>query len=124
MRVKSNLFTINGQPFLAPDENVSVSYEDIDSDESGRDEAGYMHRVVVRYKVGTWTFEFSHITEEEKQYMESLFPDAPDFEFGHPSRKDASVQEVTTAYRSKYSIVWRNARTGTWNNYHFNIIEC
>lgn len=124
MRVKSDLFTINGKPFLAPDENVAVSYEDIDSDESGRDEAGYMHRVVVRYKVGTWSFEFSHLTEEEKQYMESLFPDAPDFEFGHPSRKDANVQEVTTAYRSKYGIVWRNARTGIWNNYKFNIIEC
>lgn len=124
MRVKSDLFTINGKPFLAPDANVSMSYEDIDGEESGRDEAGYMHRVVVRYKVGTWSFEFSHLTEEDKQYMESLFPDAPDFEFGHPSRLDATVQEVTTCYRSKYSISWYNARMGQWRNYKFNIIEC
>ena len=123
-RVKSDIFTINGKPFLAPDADVAVSYEDIDSEESGRDEAGFMHRVVVRYKVGTWSFEFSHITEEEKQYMESLFPDAPDFQFGHPSRRDASITEVTTAYRSRYGISWQNARTGAWRNYKFNIIEC
>lgn len=124
MRAKSDLFTINGQPILAPDEDVTMSYEDLDSSESGRDEAGNMHRVVVRYKVGTWSFEFDYITEEEKNYMESLFPDEPTFELGHPSRRDASVQETTTCYRSKYSLNWRNAKTGLWRNYKFNIIEC
>lgn len=123
MRALTGLFTINGKPMFAPDANVEVQYSDVDASDSGRDESGFMHRIVVRYKLGTWSFVYSHLTEEEKKYMESLFPDAPDFEFGHPSRLDASVQETTTCYRSNYGIAWRDAR-GDWKNYKFNIIEC
>lgn len=115
---------INGVPMLVPDSEVGVSYEDLDSADSGRDESGAMHRVPVRYKVGSWSFSYNHLTEAEKQYMESLFPDAADFEFTHPDRLDASVSVTSRAYRSKYSISWKNARTGMWNNYGFNIIEC
>lgn len=124
MRQKTDLFTINGVPMLAPDAEVSVSYEDLDTSDSGRDESGVMHRVVARYKVASWGFNYSNLTEDEKQYMENLFPDAPSFTFGHPSRKDASVTEETICYRSKYGITWQNARTGHWSGYSFNIIEC
>lgn len=109
---------------LLPDEEVSISYEDLDASDSGRDESGYMHRIVVRHKVASWGFSYSHLTEEEKRYMESLFPDAASFAFGHPSREDSSAQEETICYRSKYALSWKNARTGLWNNYGFNIIEC
>lgn len=124
MRQKTDLFKINGKPMLVPDANVSVNYEDLDSSDSGRDESGVMHRVVARYKVASWGFTYSSLTEEEKQYMESLFPDAPSFTFTHPARKDAGVMEDTICYRSKYGISWHNARTGLWNGYSFNIIEC
>ena len=124
MRATTELFKINGVPMLVPDSEVGVSYEDLDSADSGRDESGAMHRVPVRYKVGSWSFSYNHLTEAEKQYMESLFPDAADFEFTHPDRLDASVPVTSRAYRSKYSISWKNARTGLWNNYGFNIIEC
>lgn len=120
---KTDLFTINGKPMFFPDADIEVQYNDVDASDSGRDESGYMHRIVARYKLGTWSFVYSNITEAEKQYMESLFPDAPDFEFGHPSRHDASVQEVSTCYRSNYGIVWRDTG-GNFKNYKFNIIEC
>lgn len=124
MRDTTELFLINGKPLLVPDSEVGVSYEDLDSADSGRDESGVMHRIPVRYKVASWSFSYEHLTEAEKQYMENLFPDAADFSFTHPSRTDASVAVTTRAYRSKYSISWKNARTGLWNNYSFNIIEC
>ena len=124
MRAKTERFTINGAPMLAPDASVSVNYEDLDASDSGRDESGYMHRIMVRSKVGSWKFEYAHLTEEEKQYMENLFPDTATFQFGHPSRLDADVMEVTTCYRSKYGINWKNARTGLWNGYSFSIIAC
>lgn len=124
MRATTELFQINGVPMLVPDADVVVSYEDLDASDAGRDEAGYMHRILVRHKVGSWKFEYAHLTEEEKKYMENLFPEAATFQFQHPSRKDASVMEVTTCYRSKYSISWRNARTGLWSGYGFSIIEC
>ena len=120
----TDLFLINGQPMLAPDADISFSYEDLDSSDSGRDESGVMHRIVVRYKVGSWSFEFSHLTEADMQYMESLFGETPDFLFTHPSRTNSGEQVTTKCYRSKYGIAWHNAKTGMWRNYKFNIIEC
>ena len=123
MRPYLNLFMINGKPILAPDEEVGFNYEDLDSSDSGRDQSGIMHRIVVRYKVPSWSFSYSNLTEEEKQYMESLFPDEPTFQFSHPSRKNGEY-ETTECYRSKYGISWKNARTGLWSGYSFNIIAC
>lgn len=123
-RVKSDLFQINGVPMFAPDAEIDFSYEDIDDSDSGRDESGYMHRIVVRYKVMSGSFVFSHISGEDYRYMESLFPDEPEFDFTRPSRLDSSVPVTTKCYRSKYGISWQNAVTGQWRNYKFNIIEC
>ena len=39
-------FLINGKPMLVPDAGMKFSYEDLDSSESGRDQSGYMHRVI------------------------------------------------------------------------------
>ena len=124
MRDTTELFKINNVPMLLPDEEVAVSYEDLDSSEAGRDESGVMHRIPVRYKVGAWNFSYSHLTEEEKQYMESLFPESANFTFLHPSRHDANTSEQTLCYRSKYDISWKNARTGLWSGYSFSVIEC
>lgn len=124
MRPTTDLFTVNGRPMLVPDSQVSVSYEDLDSADAGRDEAGYMHRILVRSKIPSWSFSYSHLTEAEKQYMEGLFGEAATFRFGHPSRLDAAQTEFTQCYRSKYGISWQNARTGLWAGYSFQIIGC
>ena len=124
MRAYSSEFFVNGQPMLVPDEEVQHNYEDLDDASSGRDESGVMHRTVVRYKVGSWSFSYSHLTEEEKQYMENIFPEEPDFVFTHPSRLNATLSEDTRCYRSKYSLSWKNSRTGLWSGYGFNVIEC
>lgn len=124
MRPTTNLFKINDKPMLVPDEEVGVNYEDLDASDSGRDQSGVMHRVVVRYKVPSWSFSYSHLTEEEKRYMESLFADEPTFKFTHPGRLDAAEAVETTCYRSKYGISWKNASTGLWSGYAFNIISC
>jgi hypothetical protein len=124
MRDLSTDFFINGKPLLVPDEQVQHSYEDLDSAASGRDESGYMHRFVERYKVGAWAFSYGHLTEQEKQYMEALFPDTPTFTFRHPSRLDAATAEDTVCYRSRYALSWKNARTGLWSGYGFSVIQC
>ena len=123
MREKTELFKVNGRPLLVPDAGVKIGYEDLDNSSSGRDEAGYMHREVVRYKVPNWEFSYEALTEEERQYMESLFPDAPTFTFTHPGRLNSEPEE-RKCYRSKYSIAWQNARTGLWNGYGFKIVAC
>ena len=124
MRGTTQLFQINGKPMLIPDAEVSVSYEDIDAADAGRDESGFMHRVPVRYKVASWNFSYDQVTEEEKRYMEDLFPDSGDFLFTHPDRKDAGVSREDRCYRSKYTISWRDAARGVWKGYSFSIISC
>lgn len=124
MRKTTNHFTVNGKPLLAPDAEVTVTYTDLDAEDSGRDASGVMHRIPLRYKVGSWDFSYGLLTEEERQYMESLFPDAATFVFGHPARRDAAQQEHTVCYRSKYGISWRDVRTGLWSGYSFSIVEC
>ena len=123
MRSKTEKFLINGLPLLAPDGEVSVSYEDLDGSDAGRDQNGKLHRSVVRYKVASWAFRYENLTEEERQYLESLFPDEPTFQFTYPSRGDAETLITTECYRSKYGIAWRNIRTGLWRGLQFNIIE-
>ena len=120
----TNIFQIDGSPMFPPDEDMELSFEDLDDSDSGRDESGYMHRIVVRYKVGTWSFVYSHITNEEYAYMCSLFDGKSEFIFTHPSRLDCESSEDTTAYCSKYGIVWHSAKTKDYRNFKFNIIEC
>ncbi len=124
MRSLTNLFLINGVPFLTPDTQVEASFEDLDSADAGRDESGVMHRIPVRYKVGAWTFHYENLTEEEKNYMENLFPDTADFQFTYPNRRDSQTPVTVRAYRSKYALSWKNARTGLWGDYSFTVIGC
>lgn len=124
MRGTIDKFRINNKPMLAPDSEVAMSFADLDSEESGRDESGYMHRVVVAYKVGTWSFTYSNITDAEKEYIDGLFQNSPDFEFVHPDRTRPGALRVIRAYRSNYGVSWKSAKTGLWKNYSFNIIAC
>ena len=124
MRKTTELFMIDDSPMPVPDADVEVSYEDIDAADAGRDQAGFMHRIPVRTKVPSWKFSYEHLTEEDKAYLETLFADKATFLFTHPDRLDATKSVQTRCYRSKYSITWRSARLGLWNNYSFHIIAC
>ena len=111
------LFLIDGQPMLLPDRDVEVRYEDIDAAAAGRDESGVMHRIPVRQNVCSWTFTYSLLTREQKQYMDSLFAGKATFRF-------TCGGETRTCYRSGVTVTWRNAKTGLWRGYGFSIIEC
>lgn len=124
MKTLMQEFRVNGKPLFAPDADMDMGFEDIDSADAGRSEDGYMHRIMVRHLVGKWTFSYDHVTEAEYQYIESLFPENSTFTFTHPKRTNSSELEDTECYRGKYSISWKNARTGEWRNYKFSIIEC
>ena len=122
--VLTELYKIDGMPMVAPDADVQMSFEDLDSAQSGRDEAGFMHRILVRRKVGVWEFSYSHLTGQEYAYMMSILPKGGSFVFTHPSRQDSTVAEDTHAYISKYGIVWHSAKTDSYRNLTFSVIEC
>ena len=117
-------YLIDGKPMLAPDEDVEMSFEDLDASDSGRDESGVMHRLPVRYKVGSWNFVYSSLSQEEFAYMQSILPQAGSFTFTHPSLSDCTQTETCTAYLSGYGIVWHSAKTRDYRNLKFSIIEC
>ena len=120
----TNLFQIDGKSLYAPDCDIEPSYSDLDSSDSGRDEAGYMHREVVREKVATWPIAYSCLTDDEYKYTIGLFAGKATFQFTHPKAGSSTETETTTCYCSKYGIAWHNAKTKQWKNLKFNIIEC
>ncbi len=118
------LYTIDGKPLLVPDGGVQMQFSDLDSGESGRDESGYMHRIVKRSKVGSWSFQYESLTQAEYSYMQSILPGGGSFAFSYPDPKDPTQSKTTEAYLSQYGIIWQSAKTGLYRNLKFDIIEC
>ena len=122
MNTVTELFKINGAPMLAPDAGVEASYSDLDSADSGRDESGFMHRLVVRHKVPSWQFCYTHLTAEEYAYLRSILPREGTFLFTYPN-ENGEPEEVE-AYISKYTVLWQDLNRGSYRNLKFSIIGC
>ena len=106
------LYLINGAALPLPDAGVEMSFEDLDGSDAGRDEAGFMHRSLLRRKLGVWNFVYSYLTQQEFTRLQSILP------------ADPTASKTVTAYLSKYGISWYNARTGQYRNLKFSIIQC
>ena len=115
-------YLIDGMPLLAPDMNVTITENDLDSSASGRDQSGFLHRIVLRYGVKTWEFVYTILSADDYAYIQSLFSGKANFNFSYRS-PDGTVCH-TTAYSSKRSITLRDYATGEYKNLKFNIIEC
>lgn len=115
-------FLVDGKPLLWPDMNVNVTENDLDSDASGRDEMGNMHRIVLRSGVKTWEFVYTVLDAEDYLYIQSLFKGKADFDFSF--RNPDGSMSITKAYSSKRSITLRDYTSGEYKNLKFNIIEC
>lgn len=124
MRSKVNFYQVDGMPMLAPDEEPEFSFADLDASDSGRDESGVMHRIMVREKVGSWSFSYASLSDEELSYLRDLFAGKAQFTFTHPVLGGSNQTETCTAYMSQCSALWKNQRTGRWRNFQFNIIQC
>ena len=115
-------FQIDKQPVLVPDADLQIEYCDLDSENSGRDECGFMHRIVLRRKMKVWSVAYAVLTAEEYRYMESLFAEKDKFLVEY--RDHNGMAGSCMAYRSTHGITVHNAKKGIYKNYKFNIIEC
>lgn len=115
-------YRVDGKALPAPDADVEMSFTDLDDGDAGRDESGVMHRIVVRRRVGSWSFSYSALTKEEYCYIRSLFAGKDTFTFAYRD-PEGYLQEVT-AYCSGDSITYHNARLGLYKNLKFSIIQC
>lgn len=114
-------FQIDGNPIVVPDANVRISKNDLDAEGSGRDEQGYMHRVVLRKSVRKWSFHYASLTQEEYSYMSAILDSVGEFVFTFP---EGGTLQTTLAYSSSNDSALYNAAKGIYKDFSFNVIEC
>lgn len=122
LRVECEEYFVDGVPLLSPDHGVEISENDLDASDSGRDECGIMHRIVVREGVKTWGFAYAILTDEDYHYIKTLFEGKPEFDFSYRDI-DGEIKQCR-AYCSKRNAAQHNRATGLYKNLKFNIIEC
>lgn len=121
-RKLTELFLIDGTPMLDPDAGVEFEYNDMLSSDSGTDEGGFTHNIVLRSEVKTWKFVYSWLTAEEHAYIRALLRGKHDFSF---TFKDETGQMQTVkAYCSQKRAAYWSARRGIYKDMQFDIIEC
>ena len=117
MRPFDQIYRVDGEPMIVPDAQVEITETDLDSEASGRDESGFMHRTVLRHGVRTWVFTYAVLTGQELMYLRSLFQGKDSFDFTY---EDGTCQ----AYCSKREVrLWDRTR-GVYKALRFTIIEC
>lgn len=114
-------FLINGQAVPAPDAGLELSYQDLDSEDAGRDESGYLHRSVLRRKVRTWGLSYSFLTAGEYAALLGLLTAGDTFQLTY--REEGQTRQ-TTAYCAKLTASLRDRKQGIYQNVKCNIIEC
>jgi hypothetical protein len=111
------VFAVDGVAMLTPDADVELNEQDLDGASAGRDEAGYMHRVLVRSKVRTWSFTYSLLTAQELTYLQELFAGKATFRFSFDGGECA-------AYCARRSVSLHDRSCGLYKALRFDIIEC
>ena len=117
MRSYDENYRIDGQPMLVPDAGVSLRYADLDDSDAGRDEAGFLHRSLVRSKVRTWGFTYSFLTAQEQAYLMGLIEGKATFSF-------TDWEDTCTAYCSQLETSLFSRKHGLYKATQFHIIEC
>lgn len=115
-------FKIDDSPLPLMDAGIELTMEDLDSEESGRDESGVMHRIVLREKVKTWTIHYSVLQLQEYRYILSLFRGKPTFTV--TMLDEYGVLRQYQAYCSKLSATHHDRKRGIYKNMSIKIIEC
>lgn len=114
-------FLIDGTPMLMPDAGVVLDFSDLISPDSGLDEMGYAHHIVLREDVKTWRFVYSWLTAEEYTYIRSLLRGKHNFPFTFKD-EDGKSQTVT-AHCMQKSVSYWSARRGLYKDLQFEITE-
>lgn len=115
-------FLIDGRPILQPDAGVEIEVTDIEDPDSGCDESGVMHPIILRFGVKSTTLTYSVLTRDEYQYMESLFAGKSQFRVDHWEPDTPPIR--FTARRPKHTVSGYNDKSGLRRNYKFTIMEC
>lgn len=114
-------FMVDSTPIPVMDAGIEISVEALDSSESGRDESGVMHRIVIAEKTIV-TIRYGTLTLKEYAYIMSLFRGKAQFWFTWED--DLGVCHRYLAYCSKLAATLYNRKLGIYKNMTLKIIEC
>ena len=117
-------YKIENTPVVAPNAGVQLRVSDIEAEESGRDESGYLHRVVLRPGLATWTLSYRDLSREEYDYMMALLPGSGSFLFTHPDNADADRSNVSRCCITDIRAGWHNALPGQSRELKITVTQC
>lgn len=115
-------FQIDGQPVPMPDADLAVSIRDMETEDSGADESGVMHRFLLRQHVRNFVLAYEELTQEEFRYLRALVEGKNTFRVQYRNTDGQPVQ--LTGYCSGYSLRVHNARLGIYKGMKLEIWEC
>lgn len=124
---RTPLLQIDGNNLPMPDKSPEISYTDIESGDSGQDEAGVYHREVLRYGVLSCNLKYDCLLNEDCAYLLGLLQNKNTFSFTCPvSSVDTAMMQTTTrtCYCANYGAAIMRLRQGIWRNVTLDIQEC
>ena len=113
-------YQVDGKPLLVPDAAVELRFSDLISGDSGADEAGFYHRMVLRRGLRQWDFSYKVLTGQELRYLLELV--GGDFQFsfrgldGQPERCRCHCDSLDTELYDREQDIYKNL--------HFAVKEC
>lgn len=115
-------FLIDGKPVLMPDAGISISASDMETEDSGTDESGVLHRFLLREKVRSFSLAYDTLTLEEYRYMRALIRGKTTFTVKYRDPDGMPAQMI--AYCTGYSLSLHNAKLGLFKGFTLEIMEC
>lgn len=124
---KTNLLQIDGKPLPEPTEPAEIGFADVESKDSGYDESGVYHRLVMRYGVLSCALTYGYLTNEECAYLLELLQNKDTFQFTCPissNSKEVTKTITRTCYCSNRSAALQRLKNGAWRDMTLKIQEC
>lgn len=124
---RTTMLQIDGQPMPVPTETADIQYTDVESDDSGADEAGVYHREVLRFGVLSCTLTYGYLDNEDCAYLLGLLQGKTTFAFTCPVASGAAdVTQTTTrtCYCANYGAALQRLKAGVWRDMTLQIQEC
>lgn len=124
---RTTMLQIDGQPMPVPTETADIQYTDVESEDSGADEAGVYHREVLRFGVLSCTLTYGYLDNEDCAYLLGLLQGKTTFAFTCPVASGvADVTQTTTrtCYCANYGAALQRLKAGVWRDMTLQIREC
>lgn len=124
---RTNLLQIDGQPLPVPTGSPSITFEDVESSDSGADEMGVYHREVLRFGVLTASIEYAYLTNADCAYLVGLLAGKTTFQFTCPvsgTGVDVTDTITRTCYCSNWGAALLRLKRGVWRDFALEIKEC